>query len=132
LERQDLGVVSQAIDHRGGGDLMAEDLTPGAEGLVTGHDQAGALVASGDQHEHQVRGLGIKRDVSSGAKGRRSESCRARSENSRVVSERLALGARGDLPHPLPHRLRPIQTDFADKTPDLDQQKRAANATLFK
>jgi len=57
---------------------MAEDLTPGAEGLVTGHDQAGALVASGDQHEHQVRGLGIKRDVSSGAKGRRSESWRAR------------------------------------------------------
>src|SRR5215207_9633878 len=34
-----------------------------AEGLVAGDDQRGALVATGDEHEHQVRGLGVERDV---------------------------------------------------------------------
>jgi hypothetical protein len=29
LEGEDLGVVDEAIDHRGGGDVVAEDLAPG-------------------------------------------------------------------------------------------------------
>ena len=46
-----------------GGDVVAEDLAPGGEWLVGGDDQAGAFVAAGDEHEHQVRGLGVERDV---------------------------------------------------------------------
>ena len=60
---EDFGVVDEPVDHGGGGDLVAEDLAPGAEGLVAGDDQAGAFIAAGDEHEHQVRGLGIKRYV---------------------------------------------------------------------
>jgi hypothetical protein len=35
-----------------GGDLVAEDLAPGAEWLVARDDQGGALVAGGDEREH--------------------------------------------------------------------------------
>ena len=45
FEREDLGVVNQAVDHPGGDDVVAEDLAPGAEGLVGGDDQARAFVA---------------------------------------------------------------------------------------
>ena len=39
-------------------------ISPQAEnGLLRGDDQAGALVAAADEHEHQVGGLGVKRDV---------------------------------------------------------------------
>jgi hypothetical protein len=34
FEREDLGVVDESVDHRDGGDLVAEDLAPGAEWLV--------------------------------------------------------------------------------------------------
>jgi len=44
--------------------LVAEDLAPGAEGLVGGDDQRGALVAARDEHEHEVGGLRIEGDVS--------------------------------------------------------------------
>jgi hypothetical protein len=37
--------VDEPVDHRGGDDVVAEDLASGAEGLVAGDDQAGALVA---------------------------------------------------------------------------------------
>ena len=63
FEGEDLGVVNEPVDHRGGGDVVAEDLAPGAEGLVAGDDQRGAFVAAGDEHEHQVRGLRVERDV---------------------------------------------------------------------
>ena len=29
FEREDLGVVNEPVDHRGGGDVVAEDLAPG-------------------------------------------------------------------------------------------------------
>jgi hypothetical protein len=45
LERDDVGVVDEAVDHGCGDDVVAEDLAPAAEGLVAGDDQAGALVA---------------------------------------------------------------------------------------
>lgn len=57
-------MVREAVDHPGGGDLIADDLAHAtAEGLVGDDDEAGAFVAAGDEHKHQVRGLGIKRDV---------------------------------------------------------------------
>jgi hypothetical protein len=48
FEAEDLGVVDEAVDHCGGGDLVAEDLAPGREGLVGGDDQGGAFVAAAD------------------------------------------------------------------------------------
>jgi hypothetical protein len=56
-------MVDQAVDHRGGGDLVAEHLAPPAEGLVAGHDQRGALIPGRDQLEEQVGGLGLEGDV---------------------------------------------------------------------
>ena len=52
-----------AVDHRGGGHVVAEDLAPRGERLVRGDDHRRALVAAGDEHEHQARGLGVERDV---------------------------------------------------------------------
>ena len=63
LRAEDLGVVDETIDHRGGGHVVAEDLTPRGERLVAGDDHRRALVAARDEHEHQARGLGVERDV---------------------------------------------------------------------
>src|SRR2546422_1186403 len=63
LQREDLGVVDEAVDHRHSDDLIAEDLTPARERLVRGDDHAGALVAGGGQAEHEGCGFGGKRDV---------------------------------------------------------------------
>ena len=57
-------MVDEPVDHRDGGHVVAEDLSPRAERLVRGDDQARGLVATGDEHEHQARGLGVERDVS--------------------------------------------------------------------
>ena len=46
FEAEDLGVVDETVDHRGGGHVVAEDLAPGAERLVAGDDQARAFVAA--------------------------------------------------------------------------------------
>ncbi len=50
FERDDFGVVDEPVDHRGGDDVVAEDLSPGRERLVGCDDQAGAFVAAGDEH----------------------------------------------------------------------------------
>jgi len=63
LEGGRLGVVDEAVDHRDGDGVVAEDLPPGREWLVGGDDQALAFVAARDEHEHEVRGLGIEWDV---------------------------------------------------------------------
>src|SRR6266487_7077648 len=63
LEGEDLGVVDEPVDHRGGDGLVAEDLAPGGERLVAGDDQAGAFVAGADEREHQVGRLGVEGDV---------------------------------------------------------------------
>jgi hypothetical protein len=55
--------VDEPIDHRDGGDLIAEDLASCRERLVRGDDQRRALVARRDQREHEVGGLGVERDV---------------------------------------------------------------------
>jgi len=41
VEGHDLGVFDQPVDHRGGDDLVVEDLISAAEGLVAGHDGRG-------------------------------------------------------------------------------------------
>jgi site-specific DNA recombinase len=64
VDDEDLGVVDEPVDHRDGSHLVAEDLAPGRERLVAGDDQRRALVARGDEAEHQVGGLGIERGIS--------------------------------------------------------------------
>jgi hypothetical protein len=55
--------VDDAVDHRGGDDLVAEDGGPGAEGQVAGQDQGGVLVAGGDELEEQVGGVLFEGEV---------------------------------------------------------------------
>ena len=55
--------MDEPVDHRDGGDLVAEDLAPGRERLVGGDDQRGAFVAGGDEAEHEVGGFWVERDV---------------------------------------------------------------------
>jgi len=61
---EDLGVVDEPVDHRGGHDVVAEDLSPAAERHVRGGQDGALFVAAGDQLEEQVRGVRIERDVS--------------------------------------------------------------------
>ena len=48
FEGQHLGVVDDAVDHRGRHDLVTEDVAPAGEGQVGGQDQRGVFVAAGD------------------------------------------------------------------------------------
>ena len=45
FEGQDVGVVDDAVDHRGGDGLVAEYGSPAGERQVGGQDQRGVLVA---------------------------------------------------------------------------------------
>jgi len=56
-------MMHQPVDHRRRHDGIAEDLTPGREGLVGGDDHRAALIAGGHQLEEQVGGLGVEGDV---------------------------------------------------------------------
>jgi len=66
FEAEDFGVVDEPVDHGGGDDLVAEDLAPAAERLVAGDDEAGSLMAGGDELEEQVGGFGLEGDVAGG------------------------------------------------------------------
>ena len=57
----DVGVVDEAVDHRGGYGLVAEDLAPASEGFVA-RDDDGCVFAS-------VRGRWKKRFAASASKG---------------------------------------------------------------
>ena len=50
-------MVDEAVDHGRGDDVVAEDLSPAAEGFVAGDDEAGAFVARRDELEEQVKEL---------------------------------------------------------------------------
>jgi hypothetical protein len=82
-------VVDEPVDHGGGSDLVAEDFAPGAEGLVAGDDQAGAFVAAGDEHEHQVGGVGVKGYVADLVDDEQGNALEA---NELVVEAAVALG----------------------------------------
>ena len=60
LERDDFGVVDDAVDHGGRDGLVSEDLSPTTEGQVAGQDDRAVLVAGGDQLEEQVRGVSVE------------------------------------------------------------------------
>lgn len=45
FEGDDFGVVDDTVDHRGGDDLVSEDVSPAGEGQVAGQDQGGVFVA---------------------------------------------------------------------------------------
>ena len=49
--------MDDAVDHRGGDGLVAEDAAPAGERQVAGQDQRGVFVAGGDELEEQVRGV---------------------------------------------------------------------------
>ena len=49
--REDVGVVEQAIEHRGDGGGVAEQLAPVLDGAVRGDERRGALVAAHDDLE---------------------------------------------------------------------------------
>ena len=83
LEGEDLGVVDEAVDHRHGDGVVAEDLAPGREGLVGGDDQAGVLVAPGDEHEHEVGRLWVKGDVADLVADQERDALEALSSSSR-------------------------------------------------
>ena len=87
-------MVDEPVDHRGGDDVVAEDLAPGAEGLVAGDDHRGAFVAVGDEAEHQVGGFGVERDVADLVDDEQRDERQARSSASRLpwrlASERRA------------------------------------------
>src|SRR5262249_14194359 len=55
--------MDEPVDHRGGDDVVAEDLAPAGKRLITRDDHGRALIAGGHQREHQVRGLRIERDI---------------------------------------------------------------------
>ena len=57
FEGEYVGVVDDAVDHRGGDGLVTEDAAPAAEGQVAGQDQGGVFVAGRDELEEQVRGV---------------------------------------------------------------------------
>jgi hypothetical protein len=57
-------VVDDAIDHRRGRDLVAENITPAGKREVAGQDQRGVFVSGRDESEEQVRGVLLERDVS--------------------------------------------------------------------
>ena len=54
-------MVDEPVDHRGGGDLVAEDFAPPAERVVAGDDERGPFVAAADELEEQGRCLGVER-----------------------------------------------------------------------
>jgi hypothetical protein len=63
FEGDNVGVVDESVDHGGGDDIVAEHLSPAAELLVGGDDQAGVLVSRRDELEEQVRCFGLEGDV---------------------------------------------------------------------
>ena len=58
-----VGVVDDAVDHRGSDDLVTEHAAPAAEGQVAGQDQARVFVAAGHELEEQVRGVLFEADA---------------------------------------------------------------------
>ena len=55
--------MDDAVDHRGGDGLVAEDAAPAAEGQVGCEDQRGVFVAAGHELEEQVRGVLLEGQV---------------------------------------------------------------------
>ena len=63
FQRDDFGVVDDAVDHRGGDDLVSEYVTPASEGQVRCQDQRGMFVTTRDELEEQIRRVLLERNV---------------------------------------------------------------------
>ena len=59
----DVGVVHDPVDHRGGDGGLAEYLSPAGERQIGGQDDRRFLVSGGDQLEEQVGRLGVEGNV---------------------------------------------------------------------
>lgn len=55
--------MDETVDHRGGDNVVAEDLAPATEGHVRSDEQRGAFIPAGHELEEQVRGFGFEGDV---------------------------------------------------------------------
>ena len=56
-------MVDDAVDHRGGDGLVAEDASPATERQVAGQDEPGVFVAAGRELEEQVGCVLLERQV---------------------------------------------------------------------
>lgn len=54
LDHQRVAVMQQAVENRGGEDLIAEDGAPLRDELIGGDEQAAALVAPSDQLKEEM------------------------------------------------------------------------------
>ncbi len=63
FEGDDFGVVDEPVDHGCCDDVVSEDLTPAAEGLVGGNEQGGSFVPGGHELEEQVGRFGFEGDI---------------------------------------------------------------------
>jgi hypothetical protein len=62
FEGDDVDVVDESVDHRGGDGVVSEDFAPSGRTLA-GHDQGCSFVAGRDELEEQVRGFVFEGDV---------------------------------------------------------------------
>ena len=63
FQGEDVGVVNDAVDHRGGDCLVAEHATPARERKVRGEDQRGVFIARRDELEDEVRSVLLEGQV---------------------------------------------------------------------
>ena len=63
LDGDDLGVMDDAIDERGGAGCVGKDGWPGAEGQVRGQDEAPLFIAAAHDLEEEIRVAVVVREV---------------------------------------------------------------------
>jgi len=57
---EDFGVVDEAVDHRGGDDVVGEGFAPPTSGQVGGDHDGCLFVAGFDELEEEVRSVGVE------------------------------------------------------------------------
>lgn len=63
VDSDDLGVMDEAVDECGGDDVVGEDFAPTAEWHVRGDQNRALFVATGNELEEQVGGVGVEWEV---------------------------------------------------------------------
>ena len=90
FERQNLGMVGEAIDEGDGARRIGEDGVPLLEGQVGGNEHRSVLIAAADDLKEEVGGAGVVRKIADLVNG---EEC-----GSGVVAQAALEGPRGFLP----------------------------------
>ena len=98
FEREDLGVVGEAVDERDGARGVGEDGVPALERQIGGHQDRAMLVATTDDLKEEVRGAGIVREISDLIDG---EQC-----GPGIVLQAAVEGPRGFLPVEIEEEVR--------------------------